>query len=107
MEVTHNVISSLARSDLVINSSCGTRILQTPGSQDQLLASSLIAEEDVESHPTCAEICDVRRCPLQEVEEQELGEEQGDMMALLLQERQENPPPQTTLGVTRRFIYDG
>ena len=39
--------------------------------------------------------------------EQELGEGQGDMMALLLQERQENPPPQTTLGVTRRFIYDG
>ena len=103
MEVTHNVISSLATSD----SSCGTRILQSPGSQDQLLASSLIAEEDVESQPTCAEICDVRRCPLQEVEEQELGEEQGDMMALLLQERQENPPPQTTLGVTRRFIYDG
>ena len=107
MEVTNDVISSLATSDLVIDTSRGTRILQSPGSQDQLLASSLIAEEDVESHPTCAEICDVRRCPLQEVEEQELGEEQGDMMALLLQERQENPPPQTTLGVTGRFIYDG
>ena len=39
MEVTHDVISSLATSDLVVESSCGTRI-----SKDELHASSSMTD---------------------------------------------------------------
>ena len=53
-----------------------------------------MTEEEIKSQPTYTEQCDVRRCPLQKVEGQELGQGQGTH----LQEHKEETPPPPTLG---------
>ena len=104
MEVAHNQdLSSLSLSELVslgytnylyYDGDCKKWILRSPDAQDQLQASFKMTKEEIKSQPTYTEQCDVRRCPFQKVEGQELGQGQGTH----LQECQEDPPPPPTLG---------
>ena len=83
MEVARNKdLSSLSLSKLVYlgytnylyyDGDCKKWILRSPDDQDQLRESFKMTEEEIKSQPTYTEKCDVCRCPLQEVEGQELG----------------------------------